>query len=275
MGVGAPNESKTHGKTMCAILLTKELGFVRVYPIDAQSSFPVWGVGEFDFTKGSDPRDESYKITGFNITGKIEDHAMKREILNSCVLKSGHQDPMDFQNELRKSIFLVKPSWGDVEVTLTQKVPAISPDDEECGWIITQGKHWLKPYVKWVSDQGKEHSSHLGGREIYEGIRNNPVSPWNLMNNIQIMNPDYEHWMLMGNMKDKRNVWLCVHLHRLKKETCGSTPLFSHPIIGSDSAWPYSSQRTSNVEIVGGHPTLFTMKNMNRIPSLGSMTQAK
>ena len=275
MGVGAPNESKTLGKTMCAIILTKDLGFIRVYPIPAEIDFPVWGEVEFTTTKGNDPRTESHKMESFSIIGKINDPSTKREILNSCVLKSGMDDPMEFQNNLKKSIFMVRPSWGDVEVTLTQKIPSISPDDEECGWIVTQGRHWMKPYVKWTSDQGKEHSSHLGGREIYEGIRNNPHSPWNLMNNIQIMNPDYEHWLLMGNMKDKRNVWLCVHLHRLKKETCGSTPLFSHPIIGKDSAWPYSEQKDSNVEIVDGHPTLFTMKSMNRTPSLGNITQAK
>lgn len=275
MGVGAPNESKTLGKTMCAIILTRDLGFIRVYPIPAELQFPVWGTIKFDVEKGNDPRVESFKMIRFEITGKIDDSATKREILNSCVIKSGVDDPMDYQNKLRKSVFLVTPSWGDVEVALTQKVPSISPEDEECGWIVTQARHWLKPYIKWTSDQCKEHSSHLGGREIYEGLRNNPSSPWNLMNNLQINNPDYEHWMLMGNMKDKRNVWLCVHLHRLKKEIGGSTPLFSHPIIGGDSAWPYSEQKDSNVEIVDGHPTLFTMKPT--MPTLyhGSMMQAR
>jgi len=271
LGVGAPNESKTHGKTMCAILLTKEHGLIRVYPIPAESKFPVWGEIDIDIEKGTDPRAESYRLTEFNLVGKIEDAQVKREILNSCIIKSGTDDPMDFQNGLRKSIFIVKPSWGDVEVSLSQKIPAISPDDEECGWIVTQGKHWMKPYIKWTSDQGKEHSSHLGGREIYEGLRNNPVTPWNLMNNIQLMNPDYEHWLLMGNMKDKRNVWLCVHLHRLKKDNGGSIPLFSHPIIGDDSAWPYSEQKDSNVEFVGGHPTLFTMKPIMKTSSRGSI----
>lgn len=275
MGVGAPNESKAHGKTMCAIILTKEHGFIRVYPVPATLIFPLWGDVEVDVDRGSDTRPESYKMISFTLHGKIEDANSKREILNACVIKSGMDDPMDFQNNLRKSIFMVRPSWGDIEVTLTQKVPQISPDDEECGWIVTQGKHWIKPYVKWTSDQGREHASHLGGREIYEGIRNNPHEPWNLMNNLQIMNPDYEHWMLMGNMKDRRNVWLCVHLHRLKKSVSGSTPLFSHQIIGEDSAWPYSVQKDSNVEIVDNHPTLFTMKNMTSFHSLGSITKIK
>jgi len=275
MGVGAPNESKTLGKTMCAIVLTREMGFIRVYPIPAENRFPVWSEVHMEIEKGSDSRHESFKLISFSLGASIDDAGAKREILDSCVIKSGMDDPMVYQNKLRRSIFLVKPTWGDVEVTLSQKVPKVSPDDEECGWIVTQGRHWMKPYVKWVSDQGSKHSSHLGGREIYEGIRNNPHQPWNLMNNLQVMNPDFEHWMLMGNTKKDRNVWLCVHLHRLKKSVGGSIPLFSHPIIGGNSAWPYSEQKDSNVEIVDGHPTLFTMKNMTSIPSLGSMMQAK
>jgi len=275
MGVGAPNDSQNHGKSFCAIILTNEHGFIRLYPMPAGSDFPVWGEIDFVAEKGSDIRSESYKMISYELKGKITDAESKREILNSCILKSGYDDPMDFQNTLRKSIFLVKPTWGDVEVSLSQKVPDVSPNDEECGWIVTQGKHWLKPRVKWISDQGKTHKSHLGGREIYEGIRNNPHQPWELMNNIQIMNPDYEHWMLMGNMKDKKNVWLCVHLHRLKKSIGGSIPLFSHPIIGSDSAWPYSEQKITNVEIVDNHPTLFTMKNMITQNFLGNTTQTK
>jgi len=261
MGVGAPNDSKAAGKSMCAILLSRELGFVRIYPIPASESFPVWSMVSCVVEKGNDNRSESFKLISYEITDHISEPETKREILNRCVLKSGSDDPIDYQNTIRRSIFMIRPSWGDVEVSLSQKIPSISPDDEECGWIVTQGRHWIKPYIQWTSDQGKEHKSHLGGREIYEGIRNNPHSPWNLMNNLQISNPDWEHWMLMGNMKDRRNVWLCVHLHRLKKCASGSTPLFSHPIIGDADEWPYTQQEDSNVEIVDGHPTLFTMKN--------------
>jgi hypothetical protein len=275
MGVGAPNESTSMGKTMCAILLTNELGFIRVYPIPATEQFPLWSEVLIDIERGSDSRMESYKVSSFVIEGKILDKEDRRQILDQSCLRSGIDDPIQFQNDRQQSICMVKPTWGDVEVTLSQKIPDVSPDDDECGWIVTQGRHWLKPYVKWTSNQGKAHTSHLGGREIYEGLRNNPHQPWELMNNSQIMNPDWDHWMLMGNMKNRRNVWLCVHLHRLKKSISGSIPLFSHPIIGRDLAWPYKEQKDSNVEIVDGHPTLFTMKDMISIPFPGNAIQAK
>jgi len=275
MGVGAPNESKHNGKSMCAILLTKDYGFIRVYPIPAEEKFPVWGNVTIEAERGGDGRDESWKVSSWQITGKVECPHQKAEILNACELKSGMDDPCDFMNEGRKSIFLVRLEWGSIESTLSQKIPSyVSQDDEECGWIVTQAKHWLKPYLTWTSKQGKSHTSHLGGREIYEGIRHNPTEPWNLMNNLQIMNPDYEKWMLMGNMKDKRNVWLCVHLHRLKKQMCGSTPLFSNPIIGESEGWPYSNQEAANVPIVDGHPELFTMSDMISASTRGNMIPA-
>ena len=272
MGVGAPNETTNSGKTMCAIVLTKNEGFMRIYPIPASESFPVWGRVNIEVEKGNDGRDSTWKLTSWEVTGKIESAEEKREILTACELKSGMDDPCDFMNESRKSIFLVRLDWGSTELTLSQKIPSyIASDDEECGWIVTQAKHWLKPYINWTSKQGKDHKSHMGGREIYEGLRRNPTEPWNLMNNLQVMNPDYERWMLMGNMKDRRNVWLCVHFHRLKKQISGSIPLFCNPIIGDNAAWPYANQKASNVPIVDGHGELFTMSDMTPISTRGNM----
>lgn len=257
---------------MCAIVLTEELGFIRIYPIPAESQFRVWSRITANLEKGNDGRDESWKILSWDTLGMIDRPEVKREILNACQLKSGMDDPLDYMNANRKSIALVAIEWGELEATLSQKIPAyVSADDEECGWIVTQSRHWLKPYVTWVSKQGKTHTSHLGGREIYEGIRRNPTEPWSMMNNLQIMSPDYEKWMLMGNMKNKRNVWLCVHLHRLKKQTGGSIPLFSDPIIGKGEGWPYMKQETSNVPIVDGHPQLFTMGDMTSVSTRGTM----
>lgn len=263
LGVGAPNETRSGQKTMCAILLTHDHGFLRIYPIPAQEKFSVWSQVSVHLEKGNDGREESWKVCDWSVDSKIEDASQKREILKACELRSGLHDPIEYMNEARRSIALVPLEWGSVEATISQKIPSfVSSDDEECGWIVTQAKHWLKPYVTWTSKQGRSHTSHLGGREIYEGIRRNPTEPWSMMNNLQIMNPDYEKWLLLGNMKDRRNVWLCVHLHRLKKQTSGSTPLFSNPIIGSADGWPYSKQEEVNVPIVGGHPELFTMSDM-------------
>ena len=275
MGVGSPNKTASGEKTMCAILLTEEMGFIRIYPIEAERSFPVWSMVEVEVNKGSDNRDESWKIESWKLNGSIDDRNQKRHILKSCELKSGMNDPIDFMNEQRKSIALISVEWGELEATLSQRIPSfVSAEDEEFGWVVTQDRQWLKPYVTWTSRQGKVHKSHLFGREIYEGIRRNPTEPWDVMNNLQIMNPDYEKWMLLGNMKHQRNVWLCVHMHRLKKQISGSIPHSCNPIIGKSAAWPYEKQENINVPIVDGHPELFTMRDMISEATRGSMIPA-
>ena len=146
MGVGAPNDTRGSGKTMCAIVLTKDQGFIRIYPIPAVDEFPVWSDGFFEIEKGLDPRSGTWKLISYRLRGKIECSQTKREILESCVIKSGFDDPMDFQNSNKQSIFIVRPNWGNVSVALTQKVPKKIPeDDEECGWIVTQ----------WAEKNGK------------------------------------------------------------------------------------------------------------------------
>lgn len=262
LGVGAPNDSVKHGKTMCAIVLTADLGMIRIYPVSAQISLPVWGEVSLEIERGGDDRSESYRLRRFSLTGKIENAEEKRELLDACVIKSGQSDPIDYQNNNRASVVMIKPAWGDCEFSISQKVPKNIPeDDEECGWIVTQGRHWQKPYVTWRSAQGGEHKSHLGGREIYECIRRNPESVWNLMNNLRVSDPDYEFWMLMGNMKNRRNVWLCVHLHRLKKTSGVVRSLFPHRLIGSDG-WPYQQQEAQNIRMDDGHPLLFDTANL-------------
>lgn len=261
MGTGAPNLCRDGKKTKCAIILTEELGFIRVYPIPAEISFPVWGRIEFDCERNEkDCRHESYKIMpGFDIDGKIEDRAVKRNVLNSCILKSGVQDPIEYQNEARKSIALVKPNYEDIEGgALRNRLPEPGEYDEECGWLVTQGKHWQKPYISWKSSQGIQHKSHMVGLEVYEGLRKNPDSPYNIFNNLQIGSPDWEVWLLLGNMRDRRNVWVVVHVHRLKKSIGDSIQPSLSLLSGKPDGWPYSRQEETNASVVDDQLALFT-----------------
>jgi hypothetical protein len=256
---------------MCAIILSDDLGLIRVYPIPAENKFPVWGRVSLSLTRSAtDNRRESYKIGNFTITDKVEDREEKREILNACILKSGDQDPQKYMNEMRGSIALVKLQWGNVTASLAQRVPDVLESDGEFNWCMSQSEQWQKPYIQWKSDQGTQHTTHLLGREIYEGLRHNPSNPWNLFNNLQINNPDFEHWLLLGNMKDRRNVWVGVHLHRLKKPIGGSIPLFSMTRDGRPSDWPYLQQEAVNVPVVDNQPLLFTTDIMTSTITRGN-----
>lgn len=206
-----------------------------------------------------DNRAESYRLCDYTVTGEVSNTEMKRDILDACILKSGEEDVCSYQNSRRRSIALIKLKWGSTQVSLMQRAPDMAPDDEEFPWVITQGRHWNKPYLIWLSEQGKSHTTHLVGREVYEGLRKNPDQPWNIFNNMRINSPDYEAWLLLGNMRDRRNVWVGVHLHRLKKSALSSTQPFFTIRDGKPDAWPYCEQENSNVNPADRQLNLFTI----------------
>lgn len=265
LGVGAPNRTRDGSKTMCAIVLTEDLGFIRVYPIPAEEKFRVWSnIVVATERSATDNRFESYKLKYFEVHNRIEDREERRDILESCILKSGTDDPIKYCNSKRTSIALVKIPPNTLGIAMSPRSSALKvcSDDEEYSWVLSQDQHWQKPYLEWESEQGKSHTTHLVGREVYMGLQKNPERPLAIYENMGITVPDYEHWLLLGNMKDHRNVWVGVHLHRQKKQIGGSIPLFSAVRSGKPDGWPYCEQESSNVSVVDNQPQLFTTEAM-------------
>jgi len=254
MGVGAPQDTAKNGKTLCCIILSKELGFCRIYRIPALSEVRMWRVYDFECEKGSDYRKESYRFLSLRDTGRIISNSDdKRDILESCILKSGEIDPITYSNTpgIHQSIALVKLNHEDCDYQLSGKMPKGVDQQGECGWLMTQGKHWMKPYLIWKSQSGTTHKTHLGGREIYEYLRKNPDTPFRIFENLGFgPSPDFEHWALLGNQKDRPTVFLCVNLFRLKKQTSGSIPLCFTLDTGRKDGWPYLNQEENNVKTV-------------------------
>lgn len=272
LAVGAPNLCRDGSKTMCSIILSNELGLIRVYPIPAHLVFEVWSVVSVDIERtNSDNRAESWKLINFNITGKVSKADEKRALLDSCCLNSGFTDPIDFQNENRASIAIVKLDYGSITTSLSERIPDVSSGDEEYGWISAQCAHWNKPYITWTSKQEKTHTTHLLGREIYEGLRKNPENPYAIFRNIGLHVPDFERWLVVGNMKDRRNVWVAPHIHRLKKNAFASIPLFSMIPDGRPAGWPYCKQEDFNASAADNQLALFTTDFTGTTASRGSM----
>lgn len=239
---------------MCAILLSEELGLFRVYPISADAKFPVWSrVHVVLETTTKDTRAESFKLKSFTLGDKVTDRSDKRALLDQCCLSSGAEDPQDMQNHLCKSIYVVKPK----PAFLGAKISAQEPQADN-HWVMTQQKTASVPVLMWTSKQGKNHEAKIVSREVYEWIRQHPVYPYRVFENLQINNPDFEKWLVMGNMNKRRNVWCCVHVHRLKKTAEISIPSFCSPMNGSNADWPYSQQREENVAVADGQLEMFT-----------------
>lgn len=257
---------------MCAIILSDDIGLIRVYPILAESSFPVWSRVSVEIERSkTDNRDESYKLIEYQINGLISEKPEKLDILISCEIKSGTIDPIDFQNQRFKSIALVKLEWGKTSYSISSRIPDVPTDDEECGWVSTQAAHWHKPYLIWESIQGKSHTTHLVGREVYMGLKANPQNAFRIFDNIQITNPDFEQWLLLGNMKDRRNVWVAPWIHRLKKSSGSSILPCCRITDGKPEGWPYCEQETFNANAAEKQPELFTTNDTITTLTRGTM----
>lgn len=251
---GAPNRCRDGRTVMCAIAVSQSIGLIRVYPlsITQHDGIAVWTKVRFELADSkTDQRSESYKIVDWTVTGKIDNRQDKRDLLNDCILKSGTEDPIDYQNERRRSIAIVK-SKGNIGASLEPRdINDILPGSDEDGFALTQAEFPFKPYIEWRSIQDKQHRTHLVGQEVYEGMRHNASTPFRVFENLHIGDQDYEHWLILGNMKDRRNVWVAAHLHRQKK--IAQQPIFTNckTFDGLPSGWPYETQEATNAKLVG------------------------
>jgi hypothetical protein len=130
-----------------------------------------------------------------------------------------------------------------------------SPD-----WVMTQRETPQRPYVHWKSSAGKKHEHQLCAHEAYEWLRLNPSNTSQLWSNLRIEDIDFTKWLLVGNTKDKRNVWVVVHVHRLKKTTQQPTLANCSISDGRPSGWPYLPREDIRARRVAstGQGQLFT-----------------
>lgn len=250
---GAPNRCRDGRTTMCAIGVSETHGLIRIYPLSVRSdvSVSIWSTVRFELDRSkTDGRSESYKVIEFDVCGSISEKHDKLTLLDDCILRSGELDPIDYQNAARKSISIVKCDMKLGASLMPREDSDIVASSDEDGFALTQSEYPYKPYIEWISIQGKSHRTQLVGQEVYEGMRKNVATPFRIFENIHIGDPDYTHWMVLGNLKDRRNVWVCPHVHRLKKTTQTNMLENFQTGDGRPSGWPYETQEASNVRPV-------------------------
>jgi hypothetical protein len=245
---------------MCAIAVSASLGLIRLYPLSvtSDSQIAIWSIVRLSLSiSNTDNRSESYRVGDYEVIGQLKNPAEKHELLESCILDSGDHDPIDYQNARRKSIAIVKGS-GPVGASLTPRESSGDnlPTDGDDGFVMTQSDFPFKPYVEWTSKQGKPHTTHLVGQEVYMGMMHNQATPFRIFENLRIGDRDYDHWLVLGNMKDRRNVWVAAHLHRQKK--IAQRPMFTSSWItdGVAKGWPYETQEATDARFVEKCPLL-------------------
>ena len=259
LGIGAPNRSKDGRAVQCGIVLGDDHGLCRIYADygGVMNAVSVWDrVRCSVHINDRDSRSESWKLVRSDVVGQITSSVEKRSILDACVLSCGDEDPIDYLNRERRSIGLIRQSTTGIGYGMEVRDFDESPD---C--VMAQCETPQRPYIWWRSTASKRHEHQLCAHEAYEWIRKNPSSTSQLWANMRIEDIDYTKWLLVGNTNDKRNVWVVVHVHRLKKTTQQPT-LASFSIgDGRPSGWPYlpiEELRVRRVASTGQHLLSFT-----------------
>jgi hypothetical protein len=237
LGIGAPNRASDGRAVQCGIVLGDDHGLCRIYADfgGSMSRLSVWDrVSCSVHIHAGDNRMESWKLDDIEILGKVESSSEKRSILDSCALTCGDDDPIDFLNRERRSVGLIRQC-----VTGLGYAMEVREFDESPDWVMTQRETPQRPYVRWKSTAGKSHDHQLCAHEAYEWLRKNPSNTSQLWSNLRIEDIDFTKWLLVGNTKDKRNVWVVVHVHRLKKTPPQLTLANCSTGGGRPSGWPY------------------------------------
>ena len=277
MGKGAPNRQKTGRIVQCAIVLTPDLGFIRIWPLHPveHKEIKIWSVLSLEIEKTShDNREESYLLKSVIKTGEMVDRHERRKTLDRCCLNSGNTDPQRFQDSNRKSIYLIKPEQILEHSICHNEIDplALHENTEEEGWIQDQNHRPMRAVVTWKSMQGSQHTLGLVAQGVCEYLRKNPHCPMRIFENLQLMDSKFDKWFLCGNQKDRRNSWVIVNAFCLKKTEKPITPLFLPMFDGTEKDWPYLRQGERNVKIAGsGQMLLGFMSTTTSTTSTGCL----
>jgi len=273
MGKGAPNRQKTGNVVQCAIVLSPDLGLIRIWPLhpSEHKDITIWSVVSLKIEKtGNDNRYESYSLISIVKTGKIQDHLEKQNTLNRCCLKSQTSDPQKFQNDNKKSIYLVRPEQIIEHTISRNEIDPLRSQEElqEDGWVQDQKNRQFRAVVKWKSTQGVEHTMGVVAQEVSEWIRKQEPYANRIFENLRVMDLNWDKWFLCGNLKDHRNAWVIVNVFRLKKTERAITPLFWPMFDGVSADWPYSKQEAMNVKIADSGQTQFPFMSITTSTTL-------
>jgi len=260
LAVGAPNATRDGRKVMCCIVLSDTLGLVRLYPIRWQDGVKQWAIIKANVTKSSkDSRLESFRVRGDVATcGNVSSRDDKAAMLDDCVW-AGDGDPVQSMNSERLSIVVVKPV-GCVGSKLMPRTESLNDDDDDDPWFMPQRAYPMKPYLIWNGATGVHHETHVCAQEFYYAMQKNAEHPYRIFENAHIGDPDWQHWLVLGNINSRRNVWVIPAIHRQKK-TAETTVINFDQDHGKFAGWPYCNEAAVRALFVDRQQRLFTIED--------------
>lgn len=254
LGMAVPEQIKDGRKTVCVAAYHQDLGLLRVYPCRADMGLNRWRrISAYLERNPQDNRYESWKLMGpkdqwdsFSITvaGKIppEERAdILERIKSPCV---------NAINTARFSLGIIKPfainkCWIDRNPSFEKPIQqGLSLKDSD-QWISTKADYPFQPRVAYqCSPECKGHDQTILEWGAFEWMRKNPGEELKLLDNWKLLDSGYDHYLLVGNQRDRRNSFMVINMLWFKREQednpdLRQSDLFSNPLPRN---WEYIRQ---------------------------------
>ena len=234
LGSAVPEQTKNNGKTVCVAGWAEDLGFVRIYPCRADYGISRWDRLR-DIKVRRNPKDsrlESYKLwdeKSFRIDGGIKSASEKIELLESI-----KQDCVHIVRDGMLSLGLVRVD-GHIECNISDnpsfsKQETIAKHNQEYNWLLTKQDFSVQPKLTF-SCGGKCLAKNLHNMTVvdwggFEWIRKSPGAAINLRDNWKITNPEYDVYLLVGNLFQHRTSFIVISVIPVKKQLDANIPMF-------------------------------------------------
>lgn len=216
LGRTVPEESKKYGHKVCMAGYSHELNsLLRVYPLPVVNPLKMRHRYVLGLCRNpSDSRNESWKmvdrIAAYESTDCVSSQAIK-DVLKSCCSES-----IDQLNEQRLSLGVLRCESIEGEFTLRENCGTTQLElFETCDYLFGAKAVKAAPYLRFSSG-GKSHRLQLREWGCYEWIRKNPSNCRQLWANLRLDRDDI--YLLVGNMANRRNVWLVISVFAYSKE---------------------------------------------------------
>jgi hypothetical protein len=217
LGRTVPEESKKYGRKVCMAGYSDEMrSLVRVYPLPVQNPIHARRLCVLELERSNhDNRGESWRLMRErDDAGIVSVSESALDTARVVAWMEGHLSPSIAQlNKQRLSLGVIKPaglrgyfrdrSIGDA-VDPDQRTLFDDLDDSFGGGVIQRA-----PYLRFADEAGS-HDLQLREWGCYEWLRKEPDRASQLWRNLRIAEPGRDVYLVVGNMCNRRNVWLVI-----------------------------------------------------------------
>ena len=234
LGAAVPEQTKNNGKTVCVAGWAEDLGLVRIYPCRADYGIKRWSrLRNIQVNRNpKDSRIESYKLNSersFELGKDIESPEEKTELLDNI-----SQDCVYHVRDNMLSLGLIKVN-GQIDCVIEEnpsfsKQQHISKTVQDDRWLMTKQDFPVQPKFKFFCgekcESQKGHNLTVIEWGGFEWMRKSPNKIGNLGDNWKINNPNFNIYLLIGNVARHKNSFIIISVIPVKKADHSTLALF-------------------------------------------------